>query len=81
MEDIKIPKTIINWTYNMLSNRSITLELHGITIKRKIYKGCPQGGILSPLLWNLTLNTLLKTDEIDDEFTQAFADDLAILIQ
>jgi retron-type reverse transcriptase len=59
MEKIKIPDKIINWIYVMLTEREIELELHGFTIKRRIYNGCPQGGILSPLLWNLTLNTLL----------------------
>ena len=52
MLKIEIPKTIINWIYHMLSNRTITLELHGYSIQRKITRGCPQGAILSPLLWN-----------------------------
>ena len=64
----------------MLTEREIELELHGITLKRKVHRGCPQGGILSPLLWNLTLNTLLINEELDETFLQAFADDLAILI-
>jgi len=65
----------------MLTRREIVLEIHGIYIKRKFYKGCPQGGILSPLLWNLTLNQLLKNANLDENFLQAFADDLSILIQ
>ena len=81
MLKIEIPKIIINWIYYMLSNREITLELHGKTIQRKIYRGCPQGAILSPLLWNLTLNTLLAREDLDPNLLQAFADDLAIIIQ
>ena len=81
MFDIKIPEKIIKWIYTMLTDREIQLDLHGFTLKRKVGRGCPQGGILSPLLWNLTLNTLLKKDELDENFIQAFADDLAILIQ
>ena len=81
MLEAKIPNVIANWIRAMLTDRMIVLTLHGISINRKIYKGCPQGGILSPLLWNLTLNTLLKNDNIDDDFVQAFADDLAILVQ
>ena len=78
--DAQIPEIISIWIYNMLINRTVTLELHGTKIVRKIYRGCPQGGILSPLLWNLTLNTLLNKKELDADFLQAFADDLAILI-
>ena len=39
-----------------------------------------QGGVLFPLLWNITMNGLLLSPDIDSEFLQAFADDLAILI-
>ena len=81
MLKIEIPKTVINWIYHMLSNRTITLELHGYSIQRKITRGCPQGAILSPLLWNITLNTLLCREDLDPNFLQAFADDLAIIIQ
>ena len=81
MEKIKIPDKIVNWIYAMLTDREIELELHGFSIKRRVYRGCPQGGILSPLLWNLTLNTLLSKEELDENFIQAFADDIAILIQ
>ena len=80
MRDAKIPKIIACWIKDMLTDRSIILTLHGSSITRKIYKGCPQGGILSPLLWNLTLNTLLDCNNMEEDFIQAFADDLAILI-
>ena len=81
MLEAKIPTIIAFWIKEMLTDRSIVLTLHGVSISRRIYKGCPQGGILSPLLWNLTLNTLLKNESIDEDFVQAFADDLAILVQ
>ena len=76
----KIPPMIALWIKEMLIGRTIILTLHGISITKKILKGCPQGGILSPLLWNLTLNTLLSMDQLDSDFLQAFADDLAVLV-
>ena len=81
LEDAKIPSGIADWIKTMLSDRTITIQLHGLSITRKISKGCPQGGILSPLLWNLTLNMLLANPNLDTDFIQAFADDLAVLIQ
>ncbi len=80
MEKSGIPPTISNWIYFMVSNRTITLTLNGISITRIITRGCPQGGVLSPFLWNLTLNDLLSHQQLDKSFLQAFADDLAILV-
>ena len=75
-----IPPTVYNWIYHMVSNRTITLTLNGISISRTLTRGCPQGGVLSPFLWNLTLNDLLCNYNLDHSFIQAFADDLAILV-
>jgi retron-type reverse transcriptase len=68
MYAIKIPEKIIKWIYTVLTDRKIQLEINGFSLKRKVYRGCPQGGILSPLLWNLSLNTPLKKKELDDIF-------------
>ena len=80
LERHRLPPTISNWIYFMVSNRTIALTLSGCTITRTISRGCPQGGVLSPFLWNLTLNNLLEHQNLDPTFVQAFADDLSILI-
>ena len=42
-------------------------------------RGTPQGGVLSPYLWNVYFNTLLSQDWAkDDVAIQAYADDLVI---
>ncbi|XP_063692777.1 uncharacterized protein LOC134824732 [Bolinopsis microptera] len=46
-------------------------------------KGTPQGGVLSPLLWNLVINSLLvslNTSLHKPDFTQGFADDLVTAV-
>ena len=75
-----IPITLCNWIYYMVSHRVITFTLNGISITRTISRGCPQGGVLSPFLWNLTLNDLLSNHNLDTSFIQAFADDLSIIV-
>jgi len=35
----------------MLGSRKITVTLAGETVEQSLAKGCPQGGILSPLVW------------------------------
>ena len=64
----------------MISNRTISLTLSGATCVRRITRGCPQGGVLSPFLWNLTLNGLLSSADLDPDLRQAFADDISIII-
>ena len=66
----------------MMSNRFTTVALKYSTKRFKIRKGCPQGGVLSPVLWNLVVNNLQnkQANEIPG-YLQAFADDLVILTE
>ena len=79
--DAGIPGTITEWIYHLVSNRFITITYCGESVTKRATKGSPQGGVLSPLLWNLTLNTLLSSLGYQADFIQAFADDLVILIR
>ena len=81
MREANIPSTVTEWIYHMISNRYIKLTYCEHSVTRRATKGSPQGGVLSPLLWNLTLNTFLSSLGIHSSFIQAFADDLVILIQ
>ena len=86
----KVPsKPINNWICKMVSSRYITMEIQDSKKTLKIIKGCPQGGILSPLLWNLVVDDLLSfakkevsvknlSSKIPCDL-QAFADDLFLL--
>ena len=66
----------------MIPNRFTTVSLKHSTKRFKINKGCPQVGELSPVLWNMAVNNLLnkRANEIPG-YLQAFADDLAILVE
>ena len=70
---------ISNWITYMVSNRHISLTLANTQITRFIPKGCPQGGVLSPFLWNLVLNDLLNNFSFTNDL-QAFADDLNLVV-
>lgn len=50
-------------------------------IQRRIDKGCPQGSVLGPLLWNLVLDGLLRIDLPEEVTILAFADDTVLLVQ
>ncbi|KAK2727662.1 hypothetical protein QYM36_008223 [Artemia franciscana] len=45
-----------------------------------IEKSCPQGGILSPLLWNININDLLDLNLPNNSHIQAYADDVFVII-
>ena len=63
---------------NIISLSSIKNTNKRIRIKR----GCPQGGILSPFLWNLVIDDLLNYTAKDiPGYLQAFSDDLASLAE
>ena len=64
----------------MLVSREAVISIKDITIRKKLTQGIPQGGILSPLLWNLVVETLLDEFDKDPVFIQAFADDLVLQI-
>ena len=76
-----IPATVTEWIYHMVSNRFITLNYCDASLTKRATKGSPQGGVLSPLLWNLTLDTFLGSLGLHTNFVQAFADDLVILVR
>ena len=65
----------------MLSSRYIIYSLIGETIQVTSIRGCPQGGILSPLLWNLTMDDLLRDLNEAGYYSIGFADDIAIIIR
>ena len=69
---------IADWINFMLSNRTASSTWGNTTKTIEVTKGTPQGGILSPVLWNLIMNELLNEMEINglgEIF--CYADDLA----
>ena len=50
-------KIFTSWIETLLRHRTVQVELYGDKVKREVVKGNPQGGILSPFLWNCVLNS------------------------
>ena len=80
MTDHEFPLKIIRWAKQYLDNRYSTCEMLGVTNKRKLVKGIPQGGVLSPLIWNLVFDSFLGLFTGPVQAT-GFADDGALLIK
>ena len=73
-------KVLSSWIENLLGHCTVQAELYGDEVKREVVKRNPQGGILSPFLWNCILNSLLLDLRSRGFYVQAYADDLAVLV-
>lgn len=76
-----IDEPIIRWVMAMLGNRQLQVELpNGSFTRAAVKQGCPQGGVLSPLLWCLVVDSLLVQLNSLGYYTLGYADDLAVII-
>jgi hypothetical protein len=57
--DHEVHFTTSRWFTAMLSSRMIRGEIRGVSSTMMVRRGCLQGCVLSPLLWNLVINSLL----------------------
>ena len=80
LERLGVNAGLRTWVSGMLCDRRITATLKGATVTRQVTRGCPQGGILSPVLWNMVMDEFLKETDMFGVYAQAYADDIAGLI-
>ena len=76
-----VNKPIINLVNHLLTKRSTTINHEGHIVQSKVLKGCPQGGILSPLLWNLVANEILQMLTHKHIWCLGYADDVVVAIE
>jgi hypothetical protein len=61
--------------YSLLSNRKAVFSIGNEPYVKTVHIGCPQGGVLSPFLWNLLVDNLLRTVFLFPVLFAAYADD------
>ena len=75
-----VDRTLVKWISAMLRSRRVEAQMgqchKAVTAKR----GCPQGGVLSPLLWTLVMDDLLSGLTRQHIPGQAYADDGVLLV-
>lgn len=49
---------LTDWIENMLTGRKLTVNCEDRTLEGRPAAGCPQGGVLSPILWCLVVDDL-----------------------
>jgi hypothetical protein len=68
--------TIVRWIGATLEGRVAVATLNGFSVGLAISRGCPQGGVLSPLLWCLVVDDLLTRLSRGGIFIQGYKDDV-----
>lgn len=63
-----------------LKRRSVIFRTEGGSIERRVNKGCPQGSLLGPMLWNVVFQDLIEIYRSKGIEIVVFADDVVILI-
>ncbi|XP_046976629.1 uncharacterized protein LOC124542783 [Vanessa cardui] len=75
----KVPVNIRRLLDSYLDERKVRLRYAGEETVRTTNKGCVQGSIGGPILWNLLLDPLLHQMEKKEYYCQAFADDIVLV--
>ncbi|XP_020296294.1 uncharacterized protein LOC109861173 [Pseudomyrmex gracilis] len=76
-----IPAALADWTQSMLTRRTLLANHGDSNMHGFLAKGCPQGGILSPLLWCLVVDKLLYKLQKTGFLAFGYADDVAIIVR
>ncbi|GBM54895.1 Retrovirus-related Pol polyprotein from type-1 retrotransposable element R1 [Araneus ventricosus] len=74
-----LPEFFTNFLFYYLDNRKVFYVNDIFNISRRCFRGCPQGSVIAPTLWNLYINSILRFNN-ESIYIQAFADDLALII-
>ncbi|GJQ72418.1 hypothetical protein Trydic_g3497 [Trypoxylus dichotomus] len=75
-----VEPTLTRWITSMLNNRTIHISMNLCNIRAMVAAGCPQGGVLSPLLWCLLVDDLLSDLRRAGFYAQSCADDITIMV-
>ncbi len=74
------PPMIAGWYNKVLTGRLVSADLQGAYNTIIPTMGSPQGGILSPLVWNLVMNSLLSTFPREGIKAIGYADDVILIV-
>ena len=82
MRKKKVDENIIKWYKQFLQTRQIEIDYRGNKTTRFLTKSTPQGGVLSPIMWNLAFDSLLDLFPDNGRVKMVgFADDGGMVIK
>lgn len=81
LHEKQIPTKIVTLIKSYLAGRRVIYRTNFQETVLQITRGCPQGSVLGPFLWNMGMDTLLRLDWPDEVKIIAYADDVAVCIK
>ena len=72
---------ITEWYADYLYHRTAAANIKGQELRMDLVRGTPQGGVLSPVIWNLAFEEFIQLYEDDPVDVNVFADDAALVIR
>jgi len=79
MERKQLGRPFIGWYAHYLRSRTANIAFGATSFSRKLTKGTPQGGVLSPFAWNITFDSLLEALSGWGVTPIGYADDCAVI--
>ena len=80
LRDKQVPESIIQWYRNFLCTRWISVSYKGHLLEKFLTRGTPQGGVLSPIMWDLGFESFLELfPDSGPVKVVGFADDAALV--
>ena len=73
------PKYLCYMVQSFLADRRVSLQAGHYRRTKSAPLGCPQGGVLSPFLWNIMLDCVIRIEFAFSHEIIAYADDLLLL--
>ncbi len=80
MRKKNFPENINKWYTNLLKGRLVATEIQGITAQVHPARGSPQGGVLSPLIWNIVMDKFLNKYGDGQIKAIGYADDILLYV-
>ncbi|GBM07478.1 Putative protein in type-1 retrotransposable element R1DM [Araneus ventricosus] len=77
--DFNLPLFYKIFIYYYLKDRHVYYVNEVCETPRQCYRGCHQGSVIAPIIWNIYINAVLKLND-GKLYVQAFADDQALII-
>ncbi len=76
-----VPRNIVTWYNNLLRGRRVFADMQGCQACILPARGSPQGGVLSPLVWNMIMDTFLTQFRNGPVRIIGYADDILLYVK
>lgn len=81
LREWRCPGNVYRLIRDYFKNRTVTLKANSGQVSKVITKGCPQGSVVGPLLWNVLFDGFLRLPFEEGISARAYADDGLLLVK